>query len=347
MTYINAAAQSLSRRVALAVSLVLPALGLGGCGTGNNILGTGNSAPKVAAAPAAQPAPAKPAIPTRAKVAIAPIIGAPDNVAQQLAAQLGQSVREQKVAISSARTEKVDYTLRGYVVAARDRAGAKVSYIWDVTNPAGKRVKRITGEEIVRGYKGRDPWSAVSPAVMKKIADRTASIFGRWLPPLAAVAANSSPRTRSGVGAAGAGARVAAVPRRPTTGSIASAGRPGSASAIVLAVQGAPGDGGVSLTQAIQRQLSSKGVTLTRVRSSSTYTVQGRVTMGQPKGGKQSIKIEWFVRDPKGKSLGTVAQNNSIPQGSLDGAWGKTATAVASAAVQGIVKLLPQKTASR
>ena len=347
MTYINAAAQCSSRRVALAVVLLLPALTLAGCGTANNILGSNNGAPAVAAAPAVQPVAAKPTIPSRAKVAIAPIIGAPDQVAQQLATQLGASVKLQQVAVSTSRSEKVDYTLRGYVVAARDRTGTKVSYIWDVTNQTGKRVKRITGEEVVRGGTSRDPWSAVTPAVMKKIADRTAGVFGRWLPARAVVAGNGQPRLRSGVGAIGAGSRVAAVTRRPTTGSIGAIARPGSTAAIVLAVKGAPGDGGVSLTQAIQRELSRNGVTLARLKSKATYSVQGKVSMGRPKSGKQTIKIEWFVRDPNGKSLGTVAQNNSVPQGSLDGAWGKTANAVASAAVQGIVKLLPRKTAAR
>lgn len=347
MTYINAAAQCSSRRVALAVFLLLPALTLAGCGTANNVLGSGNGAPAVAAAPATQPVAAKPAIPSRAKVAIAPIIGAPDKVAQDLAAHLSTSVKKQQVAISSSRGETVDYTLRGYVVAARDRAGTKVSYIWDVTNQAGKRVKRITGEEVIRGGTGKDPWSAVSPAVMQKIANRTATTFGRWLPAKPLVASNGQPPSRSSVGAIGAGSQVAAVTKRPTTGSISAAKRPGSTAAIVMAVQGAPGDGGVSLTHAIQRQLAGKGVSLTKLKTRSTYSVQGRVSMGKPTNGKQSIKIEWFVRDPSGKSLGTVAQNNSIPQGSLDGAWGKTADAVASAAVQGIVKLLPRKTASR
>ena len=39
--------------------------------------------------------------------------------------------------------------LRGYIVAARDKTSTKVSYIWDVTDPTGKRVNRITGEEVV------------------------------------------------------------------------------------------------------------------------------------------------------------------------------------------------------
>ena len=33
------------------------------------------------------------------------------------------------------------------------------------------------------------------------------------------------------------------------------------------------------------------------------------------------------MSDPHGKKLGTVSQKNEIPEGSLDGAWGKTADA--------------------
>ena len=50
------------------------------------------------------------------------------------------------------------------------------------------------------------------------------------------------------------------------------------------------------------------------------------------------------MRDPQGKKLGTVSQKNEIAEGSLDGPWGKIADQAAGAAVQGIVKLLPQAT---
>jgi hypothetical protein len=69
--------------------------------------------------------------------------------------------------------------------------------------------------------------------------------------------------------------------------------------------------------------------------------VEGAVTIGQPRDGKQPIQIEWVVKDPQGKRLGTVSQKNDIPEGSLDGAWGRTAEQAAGAAAQGIVKLLP------
>ena len=111
-------------------------------------------------------------------------------------------------------------------------------------------------------------------------------------------------------------------------------------------VTGAPGDGSSSLTGAIQRELSKNGVSLTSSASPQTYKVEGKVAVGQGKDGKQPIQIDWNVIDPKGKKLGTVSQKNEVPQGSLDGAWGKTADLAASAAAQGILKLLPQQKAS-
>ena len=79
---------------------------------------------------------------------------------------------------------------------------------------------------------------------------------------------------------------------------------------------------------------------MTDKTSAQTYRVEGKVVVGEGKDGKQPIQIDWNVKDPQGKKLGTVSQKNEIPQGSLDGAWGKTADAAAAAA-QGILKLLP------
>ena len=106
---------------------------------------------------------------------------------------------------------------------------------------------------------------------------------------------------------------------------------------MVPAVTGAPGDGSKSLAAAIQRELSVKGVPLIDRPTASAYRVEGTVVMGQAEGGKQAIQIEWLVRDPQGKKLGTVSQKNEIAEGSLDGAWGKVADQAAGAAVQGIV----------
>jgi len=108
-------------------------------------------------------------------------------------------------------------------------------------------------------------------------------------------------------------------------------------------VTGAPGDGRISLTSALQRELSRSGVSLANNTGGPNYRVEGVVDIGQTKDGKQPIKIDWHVKDPNGKKIGTVSQKNEIAAGSLDGAWGATADAAAAAAAQGILKLLPQK----
>jgi hypothetical protein len=112
--------------------------------------------------------------------------------------------------------------------------------------------------------------------------------------------------------------------------------------ALVPTVTGAPGDGSTTLTAAIQRELQSKGIAVATRPGGAAYRVEGAVTLGQASEGKQAIQIEWIVKDPQGKRLGTVSQKNDIPEGSLDGAWGRTAEQAAGAAAQGILKLLPQ-----
>jgi|CXWK01.1.fsa_nt_gi hypothetical protein len=350
-------------RTALLATFIV--LGLAGCESGGNILG-GNAGPQATLTPppaGGSPTDAK----ALAKLSIEPIIGAPENVARDLQGALASSLDRNKISVASGPGGGGELSVRGYIVAAREKTGSKVSYIWDVTDQAGKRVHRVTGEEFAAGT-GKDPWAAVSPQVVQSIADKTASQIASWLPggasiPVAsnttpvdgapntqkvASTAMSAPATPAAPPAA-APANVAAATTPPaagtasgpTTGSIA-----GPVTTLVPSVTGAPGDGSTSLTAAIQRELSNKGVALTSAPSPSTYKVEGKVAMGQGKDGKQPIKIDWTVLDPKGNKLGTVTQNNDVPQGSLDGPWGKTADAAAAAAAQGILKLLPQAKAA-
>ena len=348
------------------------ALGLGGCETSTGgIFGsaTGDATSVTAADQPGAPGAAQPA-----KIAIAPVIGAPDTVAKQLQTQLTSAIERQSVSVAKAPSDKAEFTLRGYIVSAREKTATKVSYIWDVTDPTGKRVNRITGEEVVTGAQGKDPWVSVTPQVVDTIANKTAGSLATWLPTqnhAAAIAtsavapgapAGNQAALSTGTAAAGAvqtqtaAAQPAPAPAAsapsasppsppaaggPTTGSIA---REGAVNAMVPSVAGAPGDGSVALTGALQRELSRSGVPLTDKPSGQTYRVEGKVVVGEGKDGKQPIQIDWNVKDPQGKKLGTVSQKNEIPQGSLDGAWGKTADAAASAAVQGILKLLPPQT---
>lgn len=373
MTDIDAAMKrrSRGRQIGLATAFAL-SITLAGCGTSTDFFGQNNgTAQPVVAAAQTKPEPARP------RIAMAPVIGAPETVAKQLTDAMVQAASAQRLTVLAGTSERTPHTLRGYVVAAREKSNVKVSYIWDVTDIAGKRVNRITGEELVAANPAStDPWASVTPAALQTIATKSSGSLAAWLPsqqpalvsgpvpasrgatappPATVGVAVSAPSVSVGgsvpqasgparvqqaaVAPPAAGATVAA---SPPTGSIVA----GTATkALVSGVRGAPGDGNAALASAIQRELSKSGVALADARDrKAAYVVQASVTLGKANAGKQAIQIDWKVKDPKGKSLGTVTQKNEIAQGSLDGPWGRTADAVAAAAAQGIVKLMPKST---
>ncbi len=290
-----------------------------------------------------------------AKIAVAPLLGPPETVNKMFLSQLGGAIEKQRITVAKTPTDKSEYTLRGYVVSAVEKGKTKISYIWDLTDRSGKQVNRISGEEQVAAGTGKDPWSGVTPQVVELISTKTATSIAAWLPTQgqsAAIAATSTGAPATTAGAANPAAPAAGVPMAaatplatpvvanagPTTGSI---GREGVTS-MVPSITGAPGDGGNSLATALQAELRKNG--MATVPGAQAYKVEGKVKVGQGKDGKQPITIDWQVKDPAGKNLGTVSQKNEIPQGSVDGAWGPTATAVAEGAVKGIIKLLPAQT---
>jgi hypothetical protein len=323
---------------------------LAGCETASSLFSSINPAPTAAVTstgPATAPATASTARP--AQIAVAPVIGPPEAVSRQLQSQLATDLERQNIRVAKAPGESAQYTLRGYVISSLDKKSsrAKISYIWDVTDGAGKGVHRVSGEESSPAGNNPDPWSAVTGPVVEAVSSKTAGSLASWLPtqgpPAVASAAPQGPPVQTASlnnAPPGAAAATPAAARSPVTGSIGS----GGVKARVPTVTGAPGDGSSSLRMALQRELSRSGVALSDATSPETYTIDGKVAMGPNADGKQPITIDWTVTDPTGKKLGSVTQKNEVPQGSLDGSWGKTADAAAAAAAQGILKLLPQAT---
>lgn len=252
--------------------------------------------------------PAAPASTQTARMEIAPVIGAPEGVARDLQAQLTTSMERKQIIVAKGTGSRGEYTLRGYVVAAREKAGAKISYIWDITDQAGKRAHRVTGEEIATTMPGSDPWSAVTPQIIQNIADKTATQLATWNSgiagtPVASATPASSPATAAAAAAAAPATNAVAQAGAPATNAVAKAGTPAAQTAalsppatapgtasttgsidnsavqtLVPNVTGAPGDGGVSLTSAIQRELSKSGVALTTTPSGTqTYKVEDKV----------------------------------------------------------------------
>ena len=280
------------------------------------------------------------------KIAIAPIIGTTPEIAAQMTDALVVAGKERKTLLPSG--DKATYTLRGYLIASSEKRGAKISYIWDLTDAQGGRVARVSGDEIIAKRAGSDPWSGVDAAAIRSIAGKTTSQIAASMPrgrsstPAVAAASSSSSSTSAISPPAATTTTTATAASTAASPSASRAQAPKAAGVLVQPVTGAPGDGQRSLTIALKKRLYAGGVKLANGTAVNVYMVKGSVKLSDATGGKQSIRIDWQVVDPSGKKLGTVSQQNTIPRGSLNGPWGAIADAAAGAAADGIIKLLPK-----
>jgi hypothetical protein len=108
---------------------------------------------------------------------------------------------------------------------------------------------------------------------------------------------------------------------------------------LIRPVEGAPGDGNVSLTLAMKAALRKRDLTVTDDPRQAGFVIQGRVEVGPPINGRQQAKIVWAVNTITGEEVGKAVQENAVKAGSLDGPWGRIAEIVSGAAVTGIQEL--------
>ena len=311
-------------RVAAMLLTVIFAASLAGCGGGSGGPGSGllSSAGNLFG--------------SSKRMSLAPVIGAPQNIAQDFSQALVDAGKDRNLTIVPGGA-KEPYMLRGYLIASTERRGAKISYIWDVTDAKGARVARVSGDETVANRTGSDPWSGVDAAFLRSLAGKTTS-------ELAAAMGSGGGSSPAVATAPAPTATPAAATSTGTPATATAAVQPrGPVQALVPPVTGAPGDGSRSLTTAIKKRLYSGGVKLANAGAgANVYTVKGTVKLTSASSGKESIRIDWQVINPAGKRLGTVSQQNVIPKGSLNGPWGAIADAAANAAADGIIKLLPK-----
>jgi hypothetical protein len=110
----------------------------------------------------------------------------------------------------------------------------------------------------------------------------------------------------------------------------------------VWPVVGAPGDGDPALSRAMHDALVAAELPVADELTDRGLVIAGSVHVGPPSEGRQPVEILWSVLDPTGAEIAKLAQNNSVPQGSLDGKWGPIARMIADAAVPGVIDMLRQ-----
>jgi hypothetical protein len=237
-------------------------------------------------------------------VAIAPIEGLPRATAEKLGPAMASALQEREIAASDKTASIGSYGLVGRIQEMAPSQGkAALVVLWELRDPSGQRI----GEHAERLDAAADDWDAGSEDAVARLAAASATQIAALLQDEAPSEAEIGGRTRLAIGA----------------------------------ITGAPGDGDQALVSSITEILKKQDLAIVSdPQATADLVLDADVAIAKAKGGKQNVKIVWHVRRKDGGEIGTVGQENDVPAGLLDGAWGDVAYMVAVSAQDGIMELV-------
>lgn len=112
--------------------------------------------------------------------AFEPFTGAPGNISDDLSRYIGEEAQKQGLTLVRRVGATATYRVKGYLSATGEPSSATVFYVFDVVDPRGTRLTRISGTETVSGTKG-DPWEAIDSSSLQRIANRSVVEIAAWL----------------------------------------------------------------------------------------------------------------------------------------------------------------------
>jgi hypothetical protein len=239
-----------------------------------------------------------------AGVLVRVVEGAPPAAAERIAEGMADALRKAEIPANTAEGNRKSYQL---AAAATERPAGPgrtaIELRWELRDDTGRPV----GRDVERSVVDAASWTSGSPELVEGLV-RPA------VPKIAALVQDEAPTAAS----VGSGPVV-----------------------VVREVAGAPGDGSTALRRAMNAALRQQRVALASgPASGKEYIIAGRVDLAKPLQGQQKVTISWAVQTPEGAEIGQVNQENAVPVGSLDGAWGDVAYLIATAAADGVVALL-------
>lgn len=117
----------------------------------------------------------------KVRLQIAPIVGAPVQAVAPLTERLRARLNERGIKFVGGTDKTTTHTLKGYFSAISEGGTTTVIYVWDVYDPAGNRLHRISGQQKVPSNAKAEGWGSVTAPTMQAIADATVEQFSVWL----------------------------------------------------------------------------------------------------------------------------------------------------------------------
>ena len=242
----------------------------------------------------------------QAGIVVQPVTGEAPASGTALAEIMAARLRDLNIPAATIGGNQGSQRLTGRAVVRHLPGGREELLLyWELRDADGRR----TGLHTQRHEQAAGAWAAGAPALLAELADAAAQKLANMAqdPPI----------------------RAAAIPGFP------------HARLVILPLIGAPGDAVESLPKALKAELTTANLPVSDRISDNDLLVLGDVTVGPAKGGLQAISIRWtLISAGDDQELGTIAQQNVVPAGSLNGPWGPVATEVARATAAGLIDLL-------
>jgi hypothetical protein len=237
-------------------------------------------------------------------VTIAPIEGTPRATAERLGAAMAGALQQHEIPASDKTASIASYELVGRIAGLPASQGRTMLVaVWELRDPSGKSL----GERTERIEAPVRDWEEGKEDAVTRLA--AASAAG-----LAGMLQDDPPAEDDTVG---------------------------QTRLLIGGVEGAPGDGTESLPRAITAILKRQDIAIVSdPQAKADLVLNAAVVVAKPKAGKQNVQIVWHLRRKDGGEIGTVGQENDVPAGLLDGAWGDIAYMVAVSAQDGIMQLV-------
>jgi hypothetical protein len=242
-------------------------------------------------------------VPDSIDIAVGTIEGEPRATAQALSGAVASELLRHNIAASATTTSHTSYVLDGRIEESPPQAGqATVTVYWRLRDAAG----HVLDEHSNHLAAAAREWQDGAEAKVTQLAAASAEV-------LASLVTEATPKEQPGSG------RVRVAVRK---------------------IGGAPGDGNASLANSMAAVLKHADVDIVDAANGKPdLDVDADITV-EPKANQQHVKIVWHVSRANGGEVGTVAQENDLPHGRLDGPWGDIAYNVAIAAGTGIMRLV-------
>src|SRR5690348_744454 len=243
--------------------------------------------------------------PDSAGIYVLPVENAPAASATALATAMATALQKVDVPASAQSSNRDSYRLQPVATATSAADGrATVLVVWELRNAAGAVVGSAPSQLVADASAWQRGDSQLAVALAAPAAPIVAKLIQSDVPP---------PQ----------GGLDPVVALRPVTG--------------------APGDGDRSLTRAMGAALAHTNLALAATPTDKAdFVVTGTVEVAPADGQKQQVKVTWLLLRPDGGEVGRIKQENAVPAGSLDGAWGDVAYAVTGAAAPGVRRLIEE-----